>query len=83
MGKVFMSSIDTSFLTYMTKKYNKDSSKRFLTFDSYVMYVYYELCNENEKQYYETLEDDLKEYVLFQLGGENNGLQSAKKEKSR
>lgn len=64
----YISKYDMRFLTLMNKKYNKD----FQYFDDYVLWLFYELYNENTENYYKQLEKDLWEYVDFQNGKERD-----------
>lgn len=82
MAKIYLSTLDTTFLTFTTRKYVKDNNVRFNSFDDYAMFIYYKICNEDTERYYEILEDDLKEYINFQKGGKRNALQNTKKKES-
>lgn len=58
----YISKIDTKFITFINRKYNKD----FKYFDDYILWLYDSKPNEGE--YYAQLEKDLWEYSDYQTG---------------
>lgn len=67
----YISKYDTKFVTFANRKY-KDYNVCFEYFDDYILWLYYDYLNENEKDYYKQLEKDLWEYSDFQTGSPRN-----------
>ncbi|MCI9585687.1 MAG: hypothetical protein HFH45_03540 [Bacilli bacterium] len=62
-----------SFLTFVNRKYRKLSGQSpkvilFYDIDDYMLYLFYDVYNEDAEKYYYKLEEDLIEYVNLQLG---------------
>lgn len=66
----YISKYDTKFLTFMNRKYHQYNA--FEYFDDYILWLYYDFCNQDEELYYKTLEKDLWDYVEFQNGKERD-----------
>ena len=64
----YISKYDTKFLTQMNRKYNK----KFEFWDDYSCWLYYDIFAMSDEQYYDQLEEDIKEYVEFQSGKERD-----------
>lgn len=66
---------NTSFINWMNKKYRKElglapTAVKFYYYDDYAIWMYFEKYKMNDQQYYEALEEDIKEYCDFQTGKE-------------
>lgn len=57
----FISKYDITFIKFLNRKY----SRKFKDFNDYAMFLF-EIANEEEKDYYYRLEDDIKEYCTYQ-----------------
>ena len=57
----FISKYDITFTRFLNRKYNR----KFKDFNDYAMFLF-ELVNDDEKDYYYRLEDDIKEYCEYQ-----------------
>lgn len=67
----YISKYNTKFLTLMNREY-KEYEVSFEYFDDYALWLYYEYCKSNEKEYYLQLEKDLWKYIEFQSGKERD-----------
>lgn len=59
----YISKIDTKFITFINRKYNKS----FNYFDDYIIWLY-RMKRNNQSDYYAQLEEDLWQYSDFQTG---------------
>lgn len=66
----YISKYDRTFLSFVNKKY-KLFKVNFEFFDDYILWLY-DICELNDKCYYNHLEKDLWEYVEFQTGSERD-----------
>ena len=69
----YISRLDTKFITYVNRKYCKYNVK-FSYFDDYILWLYYDLLNSNESNYYSQLEKDIMEYSNMQTGSPRKNL---------
>ena len=53
---------DIRFLTFVNRKY----SKRFKTFDDYLIYLLENICGNNVQDYQYELEEDVRSFVKWQ-----------------
>lgn len=58
----YLGKFDVRFLTYLHQEYGT----KFKDFDEYINYLYYEKCVKNDELYYETLEEDVRGFVIWQ-----------------
>lgn len=65
----YISKYDTTFLTFVNRKY-ATYRVRFEFIDDYRLWLFYEFCQKKEVFYYKQMERDLAEYSDFQTGKE-------------
>lgn len=62
------------FVDFMNIRYSKiikeDKLANFRFWDDYALFLYENICNENEEKYYVLLEEDIKIYSDMQTGVE-------------
>ena len=66
-----------NFITWANKKYGKElgikpNGRMFNYWDDYAMWLYFKKFKQKDDDYYEALEEDIKEYSDLQTGKEED-----------
>lgn len=66
-----------TFINWVNRKYREElglppTARKFLFWDDYAIWLYFEKFKKNDEKYYEALENDIKEYSDEQTGREED-----------
>lgn len=69
-----------TFMNWVNRKYRKElglppTARKFLYWDDYAIWLYFEKFKQDEAKYYEALEDDIKAYSDEQTGKEEDSFE--------